>query len=470
MVRWIKVFTVVLLCGGCAAPAARAPDSDIMATNEYSRDLVKDKEKAAGLAEITRPDRPWWEFYDDEELNTLVTQALKDNPGINQTQKRLEQAAASARVDFAALLPDATISASRSTSNGDNAGPASFSLRGAAGYELDLWGGNRANYRSGKLAAYAAAADVQSAAVTLSASIVESWLTLLSLREEEALLRKQIETNEMVLDLQHKRYANGAADALAVLQQSGVLENAKTQLPDVLAEQEIAEHSLLLLAGRSPSDVLYVSRESLPTPLPIPETGVPADLLAGRPDIAAAWLRVRSADWATEAARVERLPNFDISLDYTTASTKFKNLFNVWALDLALNLVAPIFDGGQRAAEQARQKALADERFQAYRETVLNAIGDVENALTHNHHQATKIEAIKRQLDVSRSTLEQATISYGNGDTDYIAVLNALIDVQSQEIQLVRARRDLALYRVALYRSLGLYPWAGGIKTESMDG
>lgn len=463
MASWSRLLIIALLCSSCAQAPQRAAQIDALAMDEYSRSLVKDRpesgEKAAGLAGVTDPYHLWWEFYGDEDLDALITGAFDNNPGIAQTRKRLEQAAASARVSFADLLPDMMVSGARSTSNGDNASPSSFSLRGAAGYELDLWGGNRASYRASSQSAHAAAADVQAAAITLSASIVENWISLLSLREEEALLRAQIETNEMVLDLQHKRYMNGAAEALDVLQQSGALESAKTQLPDILAAQETTEHQILLLAGRSPSDVLYISRESLPAPLPVPASGVPADLLQNRPDINAAWLRVSSADWASEAARIDRLPNFDISLDYTTASTKFKNLFNVWALDLALNMVAPLFDGGQRAAEQARQGALADERFQAYRETVLGAIGEVEDALSLNHHQASKIEALERQLDVSRSTLEQATISYGNGDTDYIAVLNSLINTQSLEQQLVRARRDLALYRVDLYRSLGVHAW-----------
>ena len=139
-------------------------------------------------------------------------------------------------------------------------------------------------------------------------------------------------------------------------------------------------------------------------------------------------------------------------------------------LDLALNMAAPLFDGGQRAAEQARQEALADENFQNYREVVLSAIGEVEDALSLNYHQVDKIEALEKQLDVSRSTLEQATLSYSNGNANYISVLNSMISTQSQELQLLRARRDLALYRVALYRSLGLHPWSKSEEAEALDG
>ena len=263
----------------------------------------------------------------------------------------------------------------------------------------------------------------------------------------------------MVLDLQHKRYENGAAGALDVLQQTEVLERANAQLPDILAEQEIVMQQIALLAGQDPSTPLNIDGTKLPKTLSVPKAGVPAGLMEHRPDIIAAWLRIESADWSAEAARVDRLPQFNISADYATSGFKFSHLFDTWLLNLALNMVMPVFDGGQRAAEQARQEALADERVQAYRETVLNAIGEVENALTRNHHQSDKIAAIEKQLLVSRNALEQATISYGNGDTEYISVLNSLISVQSLEQQYVRARRDLALHRVALYRALGLRTW-----------
>jgi len=462
-VRLITVLGWALLSGGCAVPEARDPNSAVMLTENYSRTLINEEISAAAYEEIGGPSwqqRPWWEYYEDAELNALVAEALAENPGINQTRARLEQAAAVAKRSLADLMPSADISGARTTSNGDNEDPSEFSLRGAAAYELDIWGGNKAAWKADNLAAEAAALDAQTAAITLSASVVENWLLLLALREEEALLQNQIETNEMVLDLQHKRYANGAAEALDVLQQKEVLERARAQLPDVQRRQELAQHQLALLIGRTPSAPPAVEKAKLPETLPLPGAGVPAELLEARPDIEAAWLRLSAADWASEAARAERLPNFDISAVYSTSSAKFKNLFDIWMLDLALGLVMPLFDGGERAAEQARQEAIADERFHDYRETVLAAIGEVEGALTRNHHQARRIEAVREQLKASRNALEQGQISYSNGNADYVSVLSSLVSTQGLEQQIVRERLEMALSRVALYRALGLRIWA----------
>ncbi|MCB9988450.1 MAG: efflux transporter outer membrane subunit [Rhodospirillales bacterium] len=449
--------TIAALLSGCAAAPSHAPEEAVSLTEEYARAPVTSAPDA--LLAVADTSQPWWTHYNDPALNALMDEALANNPGLNQIRKRMEQAAAAAQRDFSDLLPDATLSGERAVSRGDNAGPSTFSLRGAASYELDIWGGNRASWRAGDLEAQASIEETRAAAITLSASIVENWLTLRSLREEETLLHGQIETNELVLALQHKRYEGGVAAMLDVLQQKEVLERARARLPDIQANIELTEHQISLLAGRNPSVPLDIAGDKLPDILPLPVTGIPAQLLDNRPDIIAAWLKVKSADWAVESARIDRLPAFDLSADFSTASTAFANLFDVWALDLALGLVMPVIDGGQRAAEQARQEALADERFMAYRETVLAAIGDVENALSRNYHQTAKIAAVKDQLAAARNTLEQAQISYANGDSSYIVVLNGLINTQSLEQQLVQERLGLALDRVSLWRAIGLRAW-----------
>ncbi len=467
MVMGFKKHSLIGLCGGllflgaCANTPERSRGDIVMLTNSYARQpeisarLEPDEEKDAPYTRQSQ----WWRIYEDEDLNALMKEALARNPDILQTRKRLEQAAALARREFSDLLPDLSVSGERATTRGDNKTPSDFSLAGAAGYELDIWGGNRANYKASDLEAQASAEDLNAAAITLSSSIVENWLRLVALREEESLLNEQIKTNEMVLDLQHKRYANGAAEALDVLQQREVLARAKTQLPDIQAAQEIVLHQLSVLAGRTPSIPLQVSRAVLPETVPVPDTGVPAQLLENRPDITAAWLRLLSADWTAEAARIERLPNLDLSASHTTTATKLAGLMDVWLLNLAAGLAAPLIDGGERRAEHARQRALADEKLQAYKEIVLNAMAEVEDALSENHHQARKISAVKEQLMASRNALEQAQISYINGGDSYLSVLNGLINVQSLEQQLVQERRNLALDRVSLYRAVGLGGW-----------
>lgn len=401
----------------------------------------------------------WWSLYESEELDDLITAALELNPSINQIRARMQQAAAISDQQFATLLPRLDVATGGDKTYTDGRDPKSFSLLGAASYELDIWGRNRASFRSADANEQAALADMKAAAITLSASVVESWLTLLSLREEEALLETQLYINRAVLELQQRRYDSGGASSLEVLQQVEVLAQGDSQLPDIRSNIEIIEHQLLVLIGKPPSESLGVSQASLPDHIPLPDAGVPSRLLAERPDVNAAFMRVLSADWAAAAAQRNRLPNITLSADYSTSAAAVDLLFNQWLLEFATSAAAPVFDGGALSAEAIRQEALADERYFAYKDAVLNALREVEDALARNRFQQKKLNALNRQLQASESALEQAQISYADGNTTYLNVLTSLLNVQATQRQMVQARRDLALDRVLLYRALGLGHW-----------
>lgn len=449
------------ILSACAYTAP--PDFDFnFGENDYSPparyEALKQKEKTTQDSRSTYLE-PWWTIYGNETLNTIIENAFRDNPNLNQTRARLDQAAALARISRADLMPDLTITGRRSTQNGDNRTPSAFLLAGAAGYELDVWGKNRANLKSDLLEAEASTDDLRAAAITLSASIVETWLQLLSLREEEQITREQIKLNKTVLGLQQKRYEMGNARLLDYLQQDETVARAEATLPDILSEQDQAMHRLAVLAGQLPINDIVIKDQQLPTPLPLPFHGLPSDLLENRPDINAAWTRMKSAQWAIQSAWANRLPSFNLNANYSTTAGALDGLFNTWLLELAANMVAPVFDGGARKAEQLRQEAIADERFHAYKGVILTAVQEVEDSLSRNYFLDQKEKAVKRQLSAGQKTLEQAQISYANGSQSYINVLNAISNVQNLELEHVRTRRALTLERVSLYRALGGKIW-----------
>lgn len=456
------LLAITVTLAGCKAIPSRDPTGGLSLTENYAR-----QQENFSLREDI-PAR-WWETYNDPELDNFIETALVGNTAIETARARLEQAAAVSRQSLADLMPSLDISAERESTRGDNRTPSSFSLRGAAGYELDVWNENKASYTSDKLSTQAALEDMRSTAITVTASIVENWIRLAALREEEALITEQVETNRMVLDLQHRRYAGGAAEVLDVLQQKEVLARAEALLPDIKAEQDIIQQQLAVLAGQTPSVAPSLSVSKIPDTLPVPETGLPVQLLQNRPDIVAAWLRVEASDWDTHAAWAQRLPSFNLSGTYSTSSAGFSPLIETWLLNLAASMAAPVFDGGARKAEEERRKALSDERLVTYKDTVLDAIAEVENALTRNHYQTMTMEAVNNQLEAARSSLEQAQISYAGGNTSYLSVLNGLLNVQSLERQMIQEKRDMALFRVALYRAIGLRKTADTIVTTDKE-
>ena len=137
-------------------------------------------------------------------------------------------------------------------------------------------------------------------------------------------------------------------------------------------------------------------------------------------------------------------------------------LFDNWILSLAGNLAAPIFDGNRRAAEVDRRQALVDENLFAYRQAVLTAIKEVDNALVIESKQREHIKGLEKVESAARKALEEAGVRYRNGLNDYLPVLTQLLAVQRLERDLIRQRANLFNARISLYRALG------GTWTESL--
>jgi len=468
----IALLSLMALLTGCVTPLSR--DGIFPNVNAPYKGQSALEHAALWHADWAQDKDPvqsgWWKLYGDTELNGLVEKAFAQNPNINQIRARLIQAEAQSRSARSALLPSLDFTGERTTSDGHNAPASDFTATGAARYELDLWGKNRFLWKSNRLLTRAAREDIYTATISLTATIAEHWLDILSLHEQEALARKQIEINESILSLQEKRFEMGTSRALDVLQQKENLARSQSQLPDILSALDQTKNTLSVLLGDTPSDTILVSKKSLPEPLPVPTVGLPVDLIETRPDVIAAWQRLKSAKWAEKSAFADRFPSFNLSALYSSSAGKIDALFDSWLLNLIAGVSAPIIDGGSRRAEQLRQKALGDERFHAYKETVLNAVLDTENALTRNLYQDQKVTAIKKQLNASYKTLEQAQLSYANGNSTYINVLNSINNTQGLEQELTREKLILAKERVSLYRALGGRHWAKDNEQKLAEG
>jgi NodT family efflux transporter outer membrane factor (OMF) lipoprotein len=416
----------------------------------------------------------WWESFQSLELNDLVAKTLENNIEIQQARTRLVQALALAKRSYADLIPslDMTGQAKREENSQDADTDKLFSVTGVLGYELDIWGKNRTTYRADHLEVEARLQDIRFTAMAVTTNLVKTWLRLQALYNEKDVLQAQINTNRVVLDLQQKRYANGAARVLSVLQQAELLASVKTQLPTLESEEAILKQQMTTLVGNIQLDLGLnqpVSTDTTWFNLPIPSVGLPSRLLQHRPDVQAAWFRLLAADWASVAVKNSRLPTFTLSLNQTTSATQFNTLFDHWLLSLLASVTTPIFDGGSRRAQVLQQSALADERLQNYRKTVLDAVMEVEGALARNDEQQTTLSLLEQQLQFAEASLRQVEMGYNRGHDSYTDVLLGLSNVQSLQRQILQARRDLLLGRIDLYQSLGLVPWTEKLSIFSMD-
>ncbi len=453
------VATFLLLTGlsaGCSPFSPSMKSTDLVALPDRFV-LFSDNGSLPGNALL--PDK-WWTAFHSRELDGFVQKALGANFDLQAAWARLRQTRATAIQAGSDLYPSLeatggyshsrkkTDSSSRETTTDNNA------LGLSAGYEVDLWGRVEAKATSGALDVEASREDLNSAAMTVAGEVVGKWLQIQAQREKKRILQEQITSNETYLELIELRFCNSLATALDVYQQRESLARVRAQLPPVESSEQLLLHELAILLGL-PAGSVTVADAQLPRLADLPALGIPSDLLAKRPDIRGAGLKLHSAEWAVAAARADRLPSVTLGAGMDFSSAQLATLFENWMLTLAGSVVGPIFDGGHRKAEVEKTRGVVDERLADYKNTVYAAFKEVEDALSTEKWQKRYIQARHNQLEAARINLSEAALRYEQGLDDYLPVLTALISVQTLELSKVTDLTDLLLNRVALYRALG---------------
>ncbi|MBN2310003.1 MAG: efflux transporter outer membrane subunit [Candidatus Hydrogenedentes bacterium] len=325
----------------------------------------------------------------------------------------------------------------------------------ASSYEVDLWGRLRSQHEAALLDLQASQEDVYTAMLTLASEVTLCWLDVLYYKQGLALLHEQLKANETTLELLELRFRKGLASALDVYQQRQIVSQTESTFPPLEAALQTLYHEIAVLQGKPPRSDLGLEADAFPDPGPVPALGIPADLLARRPDVRAAGLRLSAADWDVGAARADRLPTIRLSASASYGADDWNLVFDNWMATLAASLTGPVFDAGRRKAEVERVRAVVDERLAAYRESVIGAVQEVEDALVLEARQADYIDALTKQLEIAQATHREALARYRKGMNDYLPVLSALVDTQSLERSLVAAHHDRLVYRVQLHRALG---------------
>jgi NodT family efflux transporter outer membrane factor (OMF) lipoprotein len=406
----------------------------------------------------------WWKDFSDPSLDRLVEQALADNFSLRATWARFRQFEAMARREGAALLPSLNMNGSvtHSDSNeGDGVTGRQFGFYAA--YEVDLWGRVQATTDAAKLDAEASQADLQTAALSLSVTLANTWYQLVEQRAQVKLIESQLALNRQLLKLVDARFRIGQVNASDVYRQRQLVAQTEGEASQAKTQLYTLEHQLAVLLGSSPGMPKLPENSELPRLAPLPSTGLPADLLQRRPDLKAAMLRLQAADARAAAAVAARYPRLDLSAALTTPGVS-GGVFDNWLGNIVAQLSAPLFDGGQRRAEMARTEAVVDESLNEYAQTLLEALSEVEEALVAEAGQRRYLATIDAQLKALDTVATQERQRYFQGDADYLSVLDALRSRQALERQQLSARRALISYRITLVSSL-----AGGWSMTSKD-
>ncbi|MBN2315626.1 MAG: efflux transporter outer membrane subunit [Sedimentisphaerales bacterium] len=401
----------------------------------------------------------WWRAFDDNELNDLIDQALTNNFDLQVAWDRLVQTRALAEQTNATLWPQASLAGevgrTRQEANGAVNYTSLYSVGVAASYEVDLWSQLRSTQQAAWLDVEAQRDAIDTAAITLAASIANTWYQLAEAKALARIARDQIKTNQDVLKIVTVQWRKGAAGAADVYRQRQLVASTEAQLITAEETVELLQYALSVLIGEKPGSSWQQTSIELPTLPPIPKLGVPTDVLLRRPDVRQSYRQVQAADQRLAIAIADQYPSLRISAYAETTSTvKVSDLFDDWLANLAANAVQPIFDKDLRKAEVRRQEAIVSQRIHAWSQTILDALEEVESAITRERQQKQLIKNLEYRLELARLTYRRNQESYMKGQVDYIRVLESLESLQALERNIATARRTFIQRRIDLYRSI----------------
>lgn len=410
--------------------------------------------------ETEAPDR-WWLAFEDSELDSLINIALQDNLPLETAWNQFQENRSFVKIASSARWPDLFLQLQSGVSRPvpDFVGGENTQLAFRANYELDLFGRIRYSVHAEQFRFQATYYDYKTAAISLSGEIALNWFRIKATKNQLQLIDEQLETNEQVLALIRARFASGQVRGVDILRQEQLIENTREQQIALELQLELLNNQLHLLLGKPPGELLETAAQ-LPELPPLPETGVPLQLVNRRPDVQSAFYQLQASDREVAAAISNKYPRLNFSLTAAIRSNSLIGLLESQAASLTSSILSPLFYGGRLSAEVDRTKAVRQQFLNDYGQTVLIAFQEVENALIQETKLLEQIVVIEEQVKLAEQTFGQLRLEYLNGSIAYLDVLVTLNQQQQLRRDLINTQMDLLEVRISLYRAL-----AGGFDT-----
>lgn len=409
----------------------------------------------------------WWKKLNDPILSDLIGRALSANLDLEQARSRVREARARRGMESAARFPfiDASGAAERTK---DGTAPSSelYNAGFDAVWELDVFGGVTRRIEAATADLEALAEARRSVRVSLAAELALNYVEYRSLQKRLELARANLEIQRKTLDLVRTRYQGGVAKRLEVEQATTNLEVSRARIPPLGTARERAAHRLAVLMGERPGQITSRLAPDQPVPNPPPRivVGIPADLLRRRPDIRRAERELAAQSARVGVAVADLYPRFTLNGSLRLAATEFSDVLDNTS---RLSSIGPAFrwnilSGGSIRSNIEVQSEKQNQALLHYEQTVLQALEEVENAMSAYAHELQRRQALKNAETAAQNNVEQAQMLYEDGVEGFLQVLDAqrvLFDVQDN---LATSTTEVTANVVRLYKALG-GGWAADI-------
>ncbi len=416
----------------------------------------------SGREQVSKPvPERWLEGFGQPALTRAVQEALGRNYDLRAAAARVEAARQLARIEGSTLWPQLGFTGGYQRSQVRDSGFGSsefgaFQALFTLDWELDVWGRIRAARDAAGQDAEAAASDFRSARLSLAARTAQAWFDLAEARAQVQVSEQSIHDRRVIVDLVRGRFARGLTRGLDLRLALTDLADAEAQLAEARNREQIAGRLLETLLGHYPGN-------SRPAVLDLPEppaqiqAGLPSELLLRRPDLAAAFQRLKAQDLRLESAEKALLPRIALTADGGTRSAALAELIDprAAAWNLGMGLLQPIFTGGRLNGEIDLASARADEALNLYRSSALDAFRQVEQALGAEEWLRRQEQALREAVEQTEASRKLAVYAYRHGDIEILTLLDSYRSTLSAQSAHLAVRRQLLNNRVGLYLALG---------------
>ena len=450
--KYTLIVIIPLALGGCSGllPRSQYARPDVSVPQQWQASTI------TGSSVATK--EQWWRDFNDPTLSELIERALTTNNNLAAATIRVKRAQLSSRLTDTNLTPTVSANASSSldrdlTSRRDTK---TSGVTATASYELDLWGKLASARDAGTWEAEATGDDRRSTALALVGTVASNYWTIAYLNDRITSIEASIANAGRVRELVEVKYQAGAVSALDKVQAQQTIASQRAQLAQYQQQRTEARNALAILFDQAPENRLPELQRLPSGSLPHVAVGLPASILAQRPDLQAAELRLKKYLASIDNTRASYYPSFTLTGSLGTSSTSLIEVIKNPYAALSAGLALPFIQWNTMKLSVEIARTDYEEAVVNFRQTLYAALSDVENTLSARTNYAEEVKQTEESLTLARTAEELAEIRYRSGAT----ALQAWLDAQESRRD---AERALAVVRLAqLKNSMTLYQALGG--------
>ncbi len=393
----------------------------------------------------------WWTQFGSPSLVALIQQTLANNNDLHAAAARIDAARALATGAGAALWPNVSLNGSgdRALSSA-HAGSNAYKVGAQMAYEIDLFGKLSDTAQAAAAQATASAFDFDALALSLAAQTATAYINVQTLDQRLGIARNNLRNAQQVLTITQQRYNAGVLSALELAQQQTLTYNQQAALQTLQQQRAVAQNLLAVLVGATPAQFTASMPQTLA--VPVVATVLPAHMLARRPDIARLEAQLRAANFNIAAARAAFYPS--ISLTASSALALAPSPVAVLS-SLAAAVQMPLFNGWQLSSDLAHASAQQQELAANYRQAVLNAYAEAQNALYAVQTTQERRNNLAAAAQAAAVAYAAAQTRFAAGAIDYQTLLNTQTALLQAQDTLAQATADRLIASIDVYKALG---------------